>query len=224
MNKIQVCASILSADPAKLGEEIQAVTAAGADLIHIDIMDGHFVPNITFGPTIIESLKAYTHLPFDVHLMVEGCDPFIEMYAKAADRITIHSESSHHVYKSLMRVKELGKLAGIALNPGTPLVVIDPLMEIIDLVLVMSVNPGFGGQNFIPSSLARIRAIKTKVSHFNIKIAQPVKTVKVGDILNVVLLPKISFGHTILCKDMVSFQQKMSTPIIPWPGICGDNF
>ena len=153
-----VAPSILAADFAKLGEEVQAVDAAGADWIHVDVMDGHFVPNISFGPDVMKSVRGYTKKPFDVHLMIAPCDPYLEAFAKAgADGITVHVEAGPHVHRSLQAVRVLGKRAGVALNPGTPIESIEPVIDLVDLVLIMSVNPGFGGQKFIPGALEKLR-------------------------------------------------------------------
>jgi len=153
-----VAPSILAADFAKLGEEVQAVDAAGADWIHVDVMDGHFVPNISFGPDVMKSVRGYTKKPFDVHLMIAPCDPYLEAFAKAgADGITVHVEAGPHVHRSLQAIRVLGKRAGVALNPGTPIESIEPVIDLVDLVLIMSVNPGFGGQKFIPGALEKLR-------------------------------------------------------------------
>jgi len=140
------------------------MVAAGADLIHIDIMDGHFVPNITFGPDIVKSLRPLTNIPFDAHLMIAPCDPYLEAFAKAGcDIITIHAEAGPHLHRSLQAIRLLGKKAGIALNPATPISVLDHLMDDLDLILVMSVNPGFGGQSFIAAMLEKIRQIRDRI-------------------------------------------------------------
>jgi ribulose-phosphate 3-epimerase len=156
--------SILSADFAQLGAEIAAIDAAGADWIHVDVMDGHFVPNLTLGPPIIKALRGHSKKPFDVHLMINPVDPFIAAYADAgADVITIHAEAGAHVHRSLQLIRSLGKNAGIALNPGTPAKMIEYLIDSVDLVLVMTVNPGFGGQSFIESQLAKISAVRRMI-------------------------------------------------------------
>jgi ribulose-phosphate 3-epimerase len=153
-----IAPSILAADFAKLGEEVRAIDAAGADWIHVDVMDGHFVPNISFGPDVMKSVRGYTKKPFDVHLMIAPCDPYLEAFAKAgADGITVHVEAGPHVHRSLQAIRALGKRAGVTLNPGTPIESIEPVIDLVDLVLVMSVNPGFGGQKFIPGALEKLR-------------------------------------------------------------------
>ena len=149
--------SILSADFARLGEEVRAIDTAGADWIHIDVMDGHFVPNITIGPDVVKALRPHTRLPFDVHLMVAPVDPWLEAYREAgADILTVHPESGPHLHRTLGRIRQLGAKAGIVLNPGTPLAVLEEVVELVDLVLLMSVNPGFGGQSFIGTTLRKI--------------------------------------------------------------------
>ncbi len=162
---VRIAPSILSADFAKLGEEISAVTAAGADYIHIDVMDGHFVPNISIGPAIVSSLRSYSDLPFDVHLMISPVDAYIGAFAEAgADIITVHAEAGPHLHRSLQCVRALGKKAGVSINPATPVSAIFPVLESVDLVLVMSVNPGFGGQEFIPGTLEKIRVLRDAIN------------------------------------------------------------
>ena len=156
--------SILSADFARLGEEIRAIDAAGADWIHVDVMDGHFVPNLTIGPGVVKALRPHTSKPFDVHLMIEPVDHFLEAFAAAgADIITFHPEAGPHAHRTVQAIKALGKRAGIALNPATPAKMLDYLIDDIDLVLVMSVNPGFAGQSFIHSQLRKIEAVRKMI-------------------------------------------------------------
>jgi ribulose-phosphate 3-epimerase len=159
-----IAPSILSADFSRLGAEIAAVEAAGADWIHIDVMDGHFVPNITIGPGVVKSLRKLTRLPFDVHLMIRHPDRFLEAFAEAgSDMITVHVEAADHLHRTITRIRELGPKAGVSLNPSTPLALIEPILADIDLLLIMTVNPGFGGQQFIRTMLPKIRQARERI-------------------------------------------------------------
>jgi len=159
-----ICPSILASDFAKLGEEVRAITEAGADWVHIDVMDGHFVPNITIGPDVVKALRPHSNLPFDCHLMISPVDGYLEAFRHAgADYISLHPEAGPHLHRSLKYIRQLGAKAGVVLNPATPVEILDWVMDDIDLVLVMSVNPGFGGQSFIDSQLRKIEVIRKKL-------------------------------------------------------------
>ena len=159
-----IAPSILAADFSKLGEEVRAAEAAGADMIHVDVMDGHFVPNISIGPSVVKAIRPHSKLPFDVHLMIAPVDPYIQQFREAgADIITVHPEAGPHVHRTLQAIRATGAKAGVSLNPGTPAEVVDPIIDLVDLILVMSVNPGFGGQSFIESVLPKIETLRKKI-------------------------------------------------------------
>ena len=195
--------SILSADFAKLGEEVQAIDQAGADWIHIDVMDGHLVPNLTIGPGVVKALRPHTSKPFDVHLMISPVDNFLDAFAAAgADIITVHPEAGPHVHRSVQHIKSLGKKAGVSLNPATPAKMLDYLLEEIDLVLVMSVNPGFGGQKFIASQLRKIESIANQVAKKDLVV-----DIEVDGGIDAATAPQaIDAGATVLVAGTAAFR------------------
>jgi ribulose-phosphate 3-epimerase len=188
LQMIKISPSILSADFSRLGEDVQAVDRAGADYIHIDVMDGHFVPNITIGPLVVDALRKVTDKPLDVHLMIKNPDLYIPAFAKAgADIITVHQEAVPHLHRTVQLIKSLGKKAGVSLNPATPVETLDVILDELDLVLIMSVNPGFGGQSFIPSALDKISALRQRITERGLSIELEVDGgVKIDNIREVV--------------------------------------
>jgi ribulose-phosphate 3-epimerase len=199
---VRIAPSILSADFARLGDEVEAITAAGADYVHIDVMDGHFVPNITIGPTVIAALRPCTSLPFDVHLMISPIDPYVRAFAEAgADIITVHPEAGPHLHRTVQLIKSLGKRVGVALNPATPVEALRHVLDELDLVLVMSVNPGFGGQSFIASQLAKIAALRKLID----ATGKPIELEVDGGINADTARQAIDAGATVLVAGSATF-------------------
>lgn len=198
-----IAPSILSADFAKLGEEVRAIDEAGADWIHIDVMDGHFVPNLTIGPGVVKALRPHTSKPFDVHLMISPVDAFVDAFVEAgADVITVHPEAGPHLHRTIQRIKALGKKAGVSLNPATPVDALDYVLDEIDLVLVMSVNPGFGGQKFISTQLGKIEAVRERIVQRGLKVELEVD----GGIDATTAREAVAAGATVLVAGTAAFR------------------
>ncbi|MDE0780028.1 MAG: ribulose-phosphate 3-epimerase [Alphaproteobacteria bacterium] len=204
---IRIAPSILAADFTKLGEEVRAVASAGADWIHIDVMDGHFVPNITIGPAVAKALRPHCDLPFDIHLMISPVDPMIESFVDAgADIISLHPEAGPHLHRSLQTIRGFGKKAGIVLNPATPISVVDEVMDMVDLILVMSVNPGFGGQKFIESQLTKISALRARIDHHIVAGGQHIDLEVDGGIDSKTAPLAIAAGANVLVAGTATFK------------------
>jgi ribulose-phosphate 3-epimerase len=201
--QVRLAPSILSADFARLGEEVRAIDAAGADWIHVDVMDNHFVPNLTIGPMVVKALRPWSEKPFDVHLMVSPADALVEAFAEAgADILSVHPEAGPHLHRTLQRIHALGRKAGVVLNPATPVAALEPVLDLVDLVLIMSVNPGFGGQAFIASALGRIAAVRMLIDRSGRDIALEVD----GGIDAATAPHVIAAGATVLVAGTASFR------------------
>ena len=216
---IKIAPSILSADFARLGEEVQAVARGGADYIHVDVMDGHFVPNLTIGPLVVEAVRKVTDLPLDVHLMIENPDRYIADFANAgADIITVHQEAVPHLHRTVQLIKSLGKKAGVSINPATPASTLDVILDELDLVLVMTVNPGFGGQGFIASGLAKVAALRQEIDRrglgVELEVDGGVKTDNIGRIAaagaNVFVAGSAVFGATDYTATIAELRRRAS--------------
>jgi ribulose-phosphate 3-epimerase len=225
MQQFMMAPSILSADFSRMGEEIRAVENAGADIIHIDVMDGHFVPNITIGPLVVASVRKITDLPLDVHLMIEDADRYIDDFAKAgADWITVHVEACPHLHRTVSRIKELGKKAGAVLNPATPLGTLDEILADVDLVMLMSVNPGFGGQSFIRSSLNKIKTLKNMIEdrglEVGIEVDGGVSPVTIKDVAgagaNIFVAGSAVFGQQDYAKEIMEMKDICQSATKTW--------
>lgn len=202
-SSVRIAPSILSADFARLGEEVAAVSKAGADYIHVDVMDGHFVPNLTIGPQVVKSLRKHTDLPFDVHLMIAPVDPYIDAFAEAgADIITVHPEAGPHLHRTVQHIKSAGCKAGVALNPATPVEALDYVLPDLDLVLVMSVNPGYGGQSFIDAQLSKIEAMRKRID----ELGKPIELEVDGGINAETASKAVGAGAQVLVAGTATFK------------------
>jgi ribulose-phosphate 3-epimerase len=207
MKQIKIAPSILAADFARLGEQVREAEAGGADWIHVDVMDGHFVPNISIGPLIVDAIRPHTRLPLDVHLMIARPDDYLAAFAEAgADRISVHVEACAHLHRTVQHIRELGCRVGVALNPATPLASLDEILPFIDLALIMSVNPGFGGQSYIPSSTAKIRRLRAMLD----SLGHPVEIEVDGGVVSANAGAIVEAGASVLVAGSAVFNQKAS--------------